>query len=120
MPLFVRLPRDQAAQLDRLVDSTGRRKQELVSELLADQIGVGRIEFAEQADEQEVMTLEEAGALLRLPTDVVRAGAAAGELPGRAFGEEWRFSRTALLAWLAGGEAPTGGPAGVDVDRDGG
>jgi excisionase family DNA binding protein len=115
VPLFVRLPRDQAAQLDRLVDATGRRKQELVSELLADQIGVGRIEFAETADDHEVMTLEEAAALLRLPLEAVRARAAAGELPGRAFGEEWRFSRTALLEWLAGGEAPTGAP-GADPD----
>ena len=86
-----------------------------MSELLADQIGVGRIEFAETADDHEVMTLEEAAALLRLPLDAVRARAAAGELPGRAFGKEWRFSRTALLEWLAGGEAPTGAP-GADPD----
>ncbi len=91
-----------------------------MSELLADQIGVGRIEFAETADDHEVMTLEEAAALLRLSVDVVRARAVAGELPGRAFGEEWRFSRTALLAWLAGGEALADGPAGVDPARDGG
>jgi len=25
-----------------------------------------------------------------------------GELPGRRIGEDWRFSRSALLAWLAG------------------
>ena len=90
-----------------------------MSELLADRIGVGRIEFAEMADDHEVMTLEEAAALLRLPVEAVRTRAAAGELPGRAFGEEWRFSRAALLDWLAGGETPTGAQ-GADLDLDGG
>ncbi len=104
VPLFVRLPREQAAALDRLVDSTGRRKQHLVSELLADQLAVGRIEIIEGASGEEVLTLQEAAALLRLPLDAVRASAVGGDLPGRAFGEEWRFSRSALLAWLAGGE----------------
>ncbi len=105
VPLFVRLPREQASALDRLVDSTGRRKQHLVSELLADQLAIGHIELA-QGDGEEVLTLEEAAALLRLPVETLRASALAGELPGRAFAEEWRFSRTALLAWLAGEEAP--------------
>ncbi|HSZ06478.1 MAG TPA: helix-turn-helix domain-containing protein [Solirubrobacteraceae bacterium] len=113
VPLFVRLPRDQAAALDRLVDSTGQRKQTLVSELLADQLTVGYAKVLESAggapspagegEGEEVLTLQEAAALLRLPAGTVRASAAAGKLPGRAFGEEWRFARTALLAWLAGG-----------------
>lgn len=105
VPLFVRLPRDQAVALDRLVDSTGRRKQHLVSELLADQLAVGHIEIAANAGDEDVLTLEEAAALLRLPVQVVCARAQVGDLPGRAFGEEWRFSRPALLAWLAAGEA---------------
>lgn len=105
IPLFVRLPRDQAAALDHLVDSTGRRKQQVVSELLAEQLGVGRIEFAEREASEEVLTLEEAAALLRLPVEAVRAKAMSRALPGRAFGDEWRFSRAALLAWLAGADA---------------
>jgi excisionase family DNA binding protein len=105
VPLFVRLPREQAAALDRLADSTGRRKQHVVSELLADQLAVGRIEITESTGAVEVLTLQEAAALLRLPVETIRARAAAGDLPGRAFGDEWRFSRTALLAWLAGGES---------------
>ena len=28
--------------------------------------------------------------------------AEAGKLPGRRIGDRWRFSRTALIAWLAG------------------
>ena len=101
VPLFVRLPREQAAALDRLVDSTGRRKQHLVSELLADQLAVGHIEIIEGSSGEEVLTLQEAAALLRLPDESLRERALAGDLPGRKFGEEWRFSRSALLAWLA-------------------
>ena len=92
--------------LDQLVNTTGRRKQQVVSEMLADQLAVGHIELAERAGAEEVLTLEEAAALLRLPIEAVRATALGGYLPGRAFGDEWRFSRAALLAWLADGEAP--------------
>lgn len=111
--LFVRLPRDQAAALDRLADATGRPKQHLVSELLEDRLttrarplSVGRVEVADTADVriEEVLTLEEAAALLKLPPDAVRARAEQGDLPGRRFGKEWRFARMAVLAWLADGE----------------
>ncbi|HYB22860.1 MAG TPA: helix-turn-helix domain-containing protein [Solirubrobacteraceae bacterium] len=107
VPLFVRLPRAQAAALDRMVGATGRRKQQLVSELLGDQLAVGRAEIlsSDQAAEEQVLTLEEAAALLRVPVEAVREGASAGELPGRRLAQEWRFSRTALLAWLAAGES---------------
>jgi excisionase family DNA binding protein len=121
VPLFVRLPRQQAAALDRLVDATGARKQQVVSELLADRLAVGRIEILEEvgARGEDVLTLDEAAELLRLPSEAVRLRALAGELPGRAFGEEWRFARSALLTWLAGGEAaqeisPAGDPAGSE------
>jgi excisionase family DNA binding protein len=105
VPLFVRLPREQSAALDRLVDTTGRRKQHLVSQMLADQLTVGRAEGLRSDGGEQVLTLEEAAAMLRVPVATVRARALAGELPGRAFGEEWRFSRAALLAWLADGDA---------------
>jgi excisionase family DNA binding protein len=105
VPLFVRLPRQQSAALDQLVSRTGRRKQHLVSEMLADQLAVGHIEIAQDAGMEEVLTLDEAAALLRLPVEAVRARVINGGLPGRAFGAEWRFSRAALLAWLADGES---------------
>ncbi len=108
VPLFVRLPREQASALDRLVDSTGRRKQQLVSELLADQLTVGRAEVIETASADAVLTLEEAAELLRLPVEAVRAAAVSGELPGREIGGEWRFARSALMSWLAA-PAPTAG-----------
>ena len=112
-PLFVRLPKDQAAALDRLADVTGRHKQHLVSELLADRltsgagsVSVGRVEVSNTpiALTDEVLTLEEAAGLLKLPSDTVRSRAEEGDLPGRRFGKEWRFARIAVLAWLADGD----------------
>jgi excisionase family DNA binding protein len=118
VPLYVRLPRDQAAALDRMVDATGRRKQQVVSELLADRLEVGRIDIAEKQNMggEEVLTLEELASWLRLPTRAVQALARDGELPGRRIAGEWRFGRAAVLEWLArgegaehgGGEAPAG------------
>jgi excisionase family DNA binding protein len=105
VPLFVRLPREQAAALDDLVDATGRRKQQLISEMLADRITVGRAEALTSTAAEDVLTLEEAAALLRLAPEAVRARATDGELPGRRFGEEWRFAREALIAWLSRGES---------------
>lgn len=65
-----------------------------------------------------MLTLEETAALLRLPVEALRARVAAGEVPGRAFGREWRFSRAALLDWLADceGAGRTGGRA-AEVER---
>jgi len=112
-PLFVRLPRNQASALDRLADSTGRPKQHLVSELIAERLmpsnrplSVGRVEVANRSEARadDVLTLEEAADLLKLAADVVRARAEEGEMPGRRFGKEWRFARTAVLDWLAEGE----------------
>ena len=104
VPLFVRLPQHQVAALDRLVDATGRRKQEVVSELLGDRLAVGHIEIREDRPADDVLTLEEVAALLRLPVEAVRARAEAGDLPGRRFGEEWRFARAAVLEWLGGAD----------------
>jgi excisionase family DNA binding protein len=120
VPLFVRLPREQATALDRLADSTGRRKQHVVSDLLADQLAVGRLEIVDRPGSEEVLTLEEAAALLRLPVETVRASALAGELPGRAFGEEWRFARTTLLRWLGGEQRAPGPPNEVQAESEDG
>lgn len=114
-PLYVRLPRDQAAALDRLAQATGRPKQHLVSEFVGDrltsaarQLSVGRVEVTSRGDApaDEVLTLEQVAELLKLSADDVRAEADHGELPGRRFGTEWRFSRTAVLDWLADGDVP--------------
>jgi hypothetical protein len=111
-PLFVRLPRHQAIALDRLADATGRPKQHLVSELLGDRLtrdgslSVGRVEVTSTPAPatDEVLTLEDAAALLKLPADAVRSRAETGDLPGRRFRDDWRFARIAVLAWLAAGD----------------
>jgi excisionase family DNA binding protein len=112
-PLFVRLPKAQAAALDRLADSTGRAKQHLVSELLADRLvptplSVGRAEVMTNPLEvrgDDVLTLEEVAALFKLPPDAIQTAIKDGQLPGRRFGKEWRFSRSAVLAWLSHGDS---------------
>jgi Helix-turn-helix domain len=133
--LFVRVPAEQARRLDRAAFELGRSKQSLVSELLErgfpqggrrrvtvetlepDALVVGHHSFrpSEPAPrpgaEPEVLRSEQAGALLQLEPDVVEQLAAGGELPGRKLAGKWRFSRAALLAWLA-----EPGPGGGDGD----
>jgi excisionase family DNA binding protein len=112
--LFVRLPRTQAAALDRLADATGRRKQALVSELLGDRLtpspplSLGRLEVTNTPESiDEVLTLDQVAVLLKIPVEAARSRAESGELPGRRFGQEWRFARHAVLAWLTAGEGTT-------------
>ncbi len=109
VPLYVRLPRAQADALDRLVDATGQRKQQVVSELLGDRLEVGYAQVLDRAETvapgaAEVLTLEELADLLRVDAAALLERATRGELPGRRFGSDWRFERTAVLAWLARGE----------------
>ena len=49
----------------------------------------------------EVMTLPEAAAFLRLGEKQLERSAAKSEVPARCIAGQWRFSRAALLAWLA-------------------
>jgi excisionase family DNA binding protein len=50
----------------------------------------------------EVLTLAPAAERLQIAPEVVAELAGSGELPGRRIGDEWRFSRVAVLACLAG------------------
>jgi excisionase family DNA binding protein len=107
-PLYVRLPAEETRRLERAVAATGKTKRQLVGEAVREHLGedgltVGRVTPLEPPT--EVLTLPEAAHLLRLEDAAVRAAADAGELPGRRVGEEWRFSRSALLDWLG---APQG------------
>lgn len=49
----------------------------------------------------EVLTLADAAAYLQVGEDGLAADAAAGRLPAGHVAGEWRFSRRALLDWLA-------------------
>jgi excisionase family DNA binding protein len=66
---------------------------------------VGRAEFI-PSSASEVLTVEQAAELLQTDADAVRELADAGELPGRRIGDEWRFLRRAVLAWLGGAAPP--------------
>jgi excisionase family DNA binding protein len=112
----VRLPRAEAERLDRAAARLGASKGRIVADLLARHLEpselpsgidalkgapVGRHEFT-PVHELEVLTLEQLAALLELDVEVLRALAEQGDVPGRKLGEEWRFSRAAILEWLGG------------------
>jgi hypothetical protein len=103
--LFVRLPAAQVAEIDEAVARLRTTKQALVGSLLAarlpDAVGVAE----PIAGAPEVLTFDELVDLLRLAPDVVRARVEAGDVPGRRFGDDWRFARHAVLDWLAGSDA---------------
>lgn len=112
--MFLRLPVSEAERLDVASRQLGWPKSRLVAELLAEHLAadeppaaigalkgapVGRASFT-AAPELEVLTLEQLAQLLTLDVETTRQLAEAGELPGRKLGEEWRFSRRAILDWL--------------------
>ncbi len=117
-PLYVRLPVTVADRLDHAAVARRTSKQDLVAELVANHLGaddaprrvtvetsgdgltVGRHGFR-PAPAPEVLTLAQAAELLQVSEATVRGLADAGELPGREVGGEWRFSRAAVLGWLA-------------------
>lgn len=103
--VFARVPAEAAEKLDRAAFALRRPKQEIVAALLAtleDPPVLGRAAVVTRAEGRpEVLTLEEAAELLRADVDVVRGLAEQGELPARSVGGAWRFSRAAILDWLA-------------------
>jgi excisionase family DNA binding protein len=120
-PLFVRLPTAEAEKLDRAAFALRTAKGRLVASLVAryvdpstpeglealralpvdeDRPLVGRYAFR-QAEHAEVLTLAETAQLLRVSEDAVRELASQGDLPGRKVGRRWRFSRQAVIEWLA-------------------
>jgi excisionase family DNA binding protein len=104
VPLYVRLPADQARRLDAAASSSGQSKRRLVENAVRHHLEideglvVGRASLGEDAP--EVLTLEEAAALLRVQDAALLAIAKRGELPCKQIGDQWRFSRAAVLAWL--------------------
>jgi len=68
------------------------------------QAEAGHATIAGSADGPEVLTLQEAASFLRVSPKDVEQLARQQRVPGRRIGTQWRFSRTALVAWLAGEE----------------
>ena len=132
--LYVRLPANAGARLHRAAEALGVAKKDLVAGLVTkyvdpdSQHGLAALDTLSQRrragtailagesgpklgshsfqpyDPPEVLNLEQAGELLQVEAGLVARLAEDGELPGRKLGDDWRFSRTALLTWLAAGE----------------
>ena len=117
--LFVRIPSAEAEKLHRAADTLRTPKRELITKLVArfdpqdpvwtEQVAgppmpaetewaVGRHSF--RPAETEVLTPDQLAELLQVEEETVVELAERGELPGRKVGEEWRFARSAILAWL--------------------
>ena len=121
--LFVRIPSTAAAKLDRASYALNTPKRDLIANLVAryvdpedpsaltelggseqSELPLGRHWFR-PADVPEVLTLAQVAEFLQVEEDAARELAERGELPGRKVGDEWRFSRQAVLDWLSSGEA---------------
>jgi excisionase family DNA binding protein len=121
-PLYVRLPEPTAKKLDHVAVELGMSKQDLVADLVEqrlpfpgagtrrvvvetadDSLSVGRAEFF-PAEPVEVLTAAEAADLLRSDEATVIAMAEEGTVPGRKIGDDWRFTRSAILRWLGSEE----------------
>jgi excisionase family DNA binding protein len=56
-------------------------------------------------DQNDVLDVDEAAALLGVSPWTIRDQARLSRLPARKVGREWRFSRQGLLDWLRAGDA---------------
>jgi excisionase family DNA binding protein len=116
-PLYVRLPTAQAERLREAAHQLNRSKQDLVAGLVAwygdidtlrrvtvettdDRLTVGHAEFR-PFDPPDVMTTAQLATWLQVDEATIDKLAEDGELPGRKLGDEWRFAREAVVAWLA-------------------
>jgi excisionase family DNA binding protein len=117
-PLYVRLPKLEAQRLDEVAHRLGRSKQDLIASLVAslgeadtlrrvtvetadERLTVGHAEFR-PFDPPDVMTTAQLATWLQVDEATIDKLAEDGELPGRKLGDEWRFAREAVVAWLAG------------------
>ena len=64
----------------------------------------GPVAAEDTAAVPEVLTLKEAAEFLHVDPLVLKDMARRQAIPGRRIGVYWRFSRSALVAWLAGPE----------------
>jgi excisionase family DNA binding protein len=100
-PLFVRLPTASAEKLSRAAFELKTPKRELVTELVDRYLGEESASAASPSAGPDVLTVEQLAELLQVDAKTVRSLATSGDLPGRKLGRHWRFSRQAVLDWLA-------------------
>ena len=60
------------------------------------------------AEDHEVLTADEAAALLRVSTKTVLGLARSGSLPGEKVGRAWRFVKSDVLAYVRGPDEARG------------
>lgn len=120
-PLYVKLPSNAIDKLHRAAAALGVHKKDLVADLVTKYVDPDTIEstplrrpmlmtggptmgqyWYQPHDPPEVMTPREAGDFLQISERNLIELAEAGQVPGRKLGPEWRFSREALVHWLAG------------------
>ena len=98
---------DSDAGLDALrtlgAEAPGAMARRVVIEADEPQLVVGHHSFR-PAEIPDVLTPGQAAALLQVDEDAVLALAEEGRLPGRRIGDDWRFARAAVVAWLSGPE----------------
>jgi excisionase family DNA binding protein len=126
-PLYVKLPSNAVEKLHRAAQALGVPKKDLVAGLVDHYVDpdsqrglsalgtlsvrrpvaavddgpmLGSYQF-HPYEPPEIMNAEQAGQFLQLEEQNVIELAEAGELPGKKLGPVWRFSREALVAWLA-------------------
>ena len=103
--LYVRVPANLADKLDQVADRLSMSKRDVITRLVGDRLEVEddlrpqKIWSAPKA-EPEVLSPEEAAELLRVEVSDITEMAAAGEIPARRIGSQWRLSRTAVMDWL--------------------
>ena len=93
---------DSNAGLDRLRAIAGA-PQRVTVDLPGDSLAVGHHAFTPApAPAPDVLTPAQAAELLQVDEEQLLELAEAGSVPGRRIGDHWRFSRPALIDWLAG------------------
>jgi excisionase family DNA binding protein len=95
---------DSVTSLDNLRSIAGmlnRPGRRVTIDMPDEGMAVGHHAFT-PAPLPEVLTPAQAAELLQVPEPELLALAEEGKLPGRRIGEQWRFSRPALVGWLAG------------------
>jgi excisionase family DNA binding protein len=113
-PLYVKLPSAAVERLEQAAITLGVTKKELVTGLVEKYIHPGGLKppagatmgtYSFQAydppEAPPVMNAHQAGQFLQIDENHVIELAEAGKLPGKKLGPVWRFSREALVAWLA-------------------
>ncbi|HEY1818064.1 MAG TPA: helix-turn-helix domain-containing protein [Kofleriaceae bacterium] len=128
--LYVRLPAAAADKLDRAAEVLGVHKKDLVAGLVTKYVdpdskrGLSALGSLSQPkrftvelsdnrptlgtysfqphEPPEVLNAAQAAELLQLDEKQLVELAEAAKVPGRKLAKEWRFSRAALIAWLAG------------------